>query len=126
MRFGVVVFISVFTTISIITLSFGYWKFVRTGQLEWSEMLLGVISNLISPCVIQHQTSGMIAYFSSFVIMQLTILMTVMLTVLHKNPTIWNDSSDFRGTKFLFLNVLLIYCPCPQLCKCPDATVITV
>ena len=97
-------FLGVIVLSAIIMVCFGYIKYIQTNTLTWSEIFLGALSNLISPCVIQHQTSGMIAYFSSFVIMKLTFLMTVFLTILHADPLIWNSSSDFKGTEFEFLS----------------------
>ena len=109
MRFGVPILLGVFVLFVIIMVCFGYIKYIQKKTLTWSDIFLGALSNFISPCVIQHQTSGMIAYFSSFVIMKLTILMTVFLTILHTDPSIWNSSSHFKGTKFKFLTTCKIY-----------------
>ena len=92
MRFGVPMMLCVFILLAFIMVCFGYIKYIRTNTLTWSEMFLGALSNLISPCVIQHQNSGMIAYFSSFVIMKFAITFSVFLALLHEKPSIWNSS----------------------------------
>ena len=96
-RFIIVVLPSAFAITGISMIIFGYLKFVRKGMLDWSQMILGAISNFISPCVVQHQSSGMIACFSGFIIIQLATILSVFLALLQEKMSIWNSSIGHKG-----------------------------
>ena len=100
-RYGIVIFLCAIVILAIIMMIFGYFKFVCTGMLEWSEVVLGAFSNLISPCVVQHQTSGMVGYFSSFLVLKLAILLSIFTATISENTMKWNSSIDNQGMKFL-------------------------
>ena len=100
-RFGIVLFPFFFTITGITMIIFGYLRFIQGGMLNWSEMILGALSNFISPCVVQHQSSGMIAWFSGFIVIKFAIILSVFLALLHKRPSIWNSFIDSKGTYLL-------------------------
>ena len=101
-RFIIVVLPSAFAITGISMIIFGYLKFVRKGMLDWSQMILGALSNFISPCVVQHQSTGMIAYFSGFIIIQLATILSVFLALLQEKISIWNSSIGHKGTQGFF------------------------
>ena len=95
-RFGLIVLISALVIYIIGQMMFGYFKMIQNKQLDWSEFILGGFSNLISPCLIQHQTSGLITYCSCFTVAHYTILLTALSIT---SPSTWNSSH--QGTYYL-------------------------
>ena len=104
MRFGLIVLMSVSMIYAIGLMTFGYLKIVKKKLLDWSDFILAGFSNLISPCLIQHQTSRTIVYSSGLAIAYYAILLTTLsisINIDTKPPSenqnvtlLWNASYD--------------------------------
>ena len=76
-RFGLIVLACLFVVHAIAIAILSYVKVNKKKQLSKLESFFGGLINLLSPCLIQHQTSGMIGICSSFAIAHFAIRLKV-------------------------------------------------
>ena len=93
-RFGLIVLACSFIIHGIAISILSYVKVNQKKQLSQSESVFGGLINLLSPCLIQHQTSGMIGICSAFAIAHFAILLTALSITIHLQPSLWNSKGN--------------------------------